>query len=78
MRIQLFIVLMSLTLSKANGQSQYPDSNFNGAGYLQTDSANSTRDVYPYADGSFLILSNLCLTKMECWTQLCFQRKTGI
>ncbi|REC63171.1 hypothetical protein DRF65_05825 [Chryseobacterium pennae] len=131
MRIQLFIVLMSLSLSKAHGQSQYLDSNFNGAGFLQTDYksksydelsniklsnnglyafgrvtiedyksyesgfgvlkhnltsglnptfgnqgkanyyfdsyhyADSTRDVYPYADGSFLILSDLGLTKID-------------
>lgn len=42
MRIQLFIV--SLSLSKANGQSQYLDSNFNGAGYLQTDYKSKSYD----------------------------------
>ncbi|WP_160137906.1 T9SS type A sorting domain-containing protein [Chryseobacterium sp. c4a] len=131
MRVQLFIVLMSLSLSKAHGQSQYLDSNFNGTGFLQTDyksksydelsniklSSNalyafgrvaiqdyqayesgfgvlkhnltsglnptfgnqgkanyyfdsyhyavSTRDVHAYADGSFLILSDLGLTKID-------------
>ncbi|WP_144429033.1 T9SS type A sorting domain-containing protein [Chryseobacterium sp. StRB126] len=131
MRIQLFIVLMSLSLSKAHGQSQYLDSNFNDAGFLQTDyksksydelsniklsnnalyafgrvaiedykyyesgvgvlkhnftsGLNSTfgnqgkahyyfdsyhytsasKDVYAYADGSFLILSELGLTKID-------------
>ncbi|MDN3690804.1 T9SS type A sorting domain-containing protein [Chryseobacterium tructae] len=131
MRVQLFIVLMSLFLSEAHGQSQYLDSNFNGTGFLQTDykstsydelsniklsnnalyafgrvgiqdyksyesgfgvlkhnltsglspafgnqgKANyyfdsyhyavSTRDVYAYTDGSFLILSDLGLTKID-------------
>lgn len=131
MRTQLFIVLMSLFLSKAHGQNQYLDSNFNGTGFLQTDYksksydelsniklsnnalyafgrvsigdykfyesgfgalkhnltsglnptfgnqgkatyyfdsyhyADSSRDVYAYADGSFLILSDLGFTKID-------------
>lgn len=131
MRAQLSIVLMSLVVSTAHGQSQYLDSNFNGTGFLQTDyksksfeetsniklsnnalyafgrveigdykfyesgfgvlkhnlisgldpsfgnqgkahyyfdsyhRADFTRDVHAYANGSFLILSDLGLTKID-------------
>jgi len=58
MRTQLTIVLMSLFVLKANGQSQLLDSNFNGIGFLQTD----------YKAKSFDNISNIKLSNNSIYS----------